>query len=182
MTAMFSALIPTGTIPARSLTIHKADACTVSFDGYGSASISGPRQAELAVMISALPMVLRSLAKVCGMLRDRDGTASPYVAELEATLMEAGINPDMPTEEEQPMSTVTPALPVERFAMLLSSIADTLDGLLADRKALHSTPMPVRDALADISTTIRRTLRENPLEQTGPVHTASADDCADHAA
>jgi hypothetical protein len=161
MTAMFSALVPTGTIPARSLTIHKADACTVSFDGYGSAAISGPRQAELAVMISALPMVLRSLAKVCGMLRDRDGAASPYVAELEATLMEAGINPDAPTEEEQPMSTITPALPVERFAVLLANIADTLDGLLADKKGLHSTPNAIRDALADISTTIRRTLREN---------------------
>lgn len=165
MTAMFSALAPTGTIPARSLTIHKADACTVSFDGYGSASISGPRQADLAVMISALPMVLRSLAKVCGMLRDRDGTASPYVAELEATLMEAGINPDAPTEEEQPMSSVTPSLPVERFASLLSGIADKLDGILSDKKGLHSTPTAVRDALGDISLTIRRTLRENPIGQ-----------------
>lgn len=161
MTTMFRTIAPAGTIPARSLTIHKADTLAVSFDGYGTATIDGPKRAELACMVSALPMVLRAVVRVAGILRDRDGKASPLVDELEAALAEAGINPDAPTEEAQPMTPITPSTTAERYAFLLVTIADKLDAILADKKGLHSTPMPIRDTMAEISDSIRRTVKEN---------------------
>ncbi|MFP5512558.1 MAG: hypothetical protein ACLGJC_05715 [Alphaproteobacteria bacterium] len=161
MTAMFSTVASAGTLPPRPVTIHKEGACTVAFEDFGSVSVTGPRRAELAGMISALPVVLRALASITTVLRERDGAASPHVAALEEALTEAGINPFATLEEAQPMTPVTPSSPMERYAALLGTIADRLDALLADKKGMYSTPTPVRDALADISTTIRRTLREN---------------------
>ncbi|WP_448206502.1 hypothetical protein [Azospirillum sp. sgz302134] len=162
MTAMFATTTPPGAIPPRPITIHKGDHAVVSFDGFGSVTTTGPRRAELAGMIAAMPLVLRQLAAITKILRERDGAANPHVIDLENALAEAGINPDAPfAEEVQPMSTVAPASTAERYALLLGNVADRLDAILSDRKALHSTPTPIRDALGDIVSLIRGALREN---------------------
>ncbi|CAO3372926.1 hypothetical protein [Azospirillum argentinense] len=161
MTAMFNAT-KTSAIPPRPVTIHKADHAAVAFDGFGTVSVTGPRRAELAGMVAAMPLVLRQLAKIAQVLRDRDGAANPHVMDLENVLAEAGICAAAPLSEEvPPMSTVISSTPAERFALLLGDVADKLDAILADRKALHSTPTPIRDALGDISSLIRAALKEN---------------------
>lgn len=173
MTAMFNST-QTGAIPPRPITIHKADHAAVAFDGFGAVSVTGPRRAELAGMVAAMPLVLRQLAKIAQVLRDRDGATNPHVVDLENALAEAGIcAATTHAEEVAPMSLVTPTSQLERFALLLGDVADKLDAILADRKALHSTPTPIRDALGDISSLIRAALKENRQDGHGEAATAS---------
>ncbi|CAO3445831.1 hypothetical protein [Azospirillum argentinense] len=153
-------------IPPRPVTIHKADHAAVTFEGFGTVTVTGPRRSELTGMVAVMPQVLRQLAVIAKVLRDRDGSANRHVMDLENVLAEAGISTAAPLDDEvPPMSPVTPASQEERFALLLGDVADKLDAILADRKALHSTPTPIRDALGDISSLIRAALKENRQDE-----------------
>lgn len=162
MTAMHKPAALAGAIPPRPVTIHKGDHAAVTFDGYGTVTATGPRRAELAGMVAALPLILRQLAAVTQMLRQRDGNESPHVISLEDALAEAGITADapIPSDEVPPMSMTEPASPAERFALLLATIAESLDGILADPKT-RTLYGPTKEALRNTSHTIRRVLRQN---------------------
>ncbi|WP_431855297.1 hypothetical protein [Azospirillum sp.] len=147
-------------IPPRPVVVHRDECVNVAFHDFGTVSVTGPRRAELANMVAALPKVLRQLGSVLAMLEERDGATAPHVIGLAEALEDAGINPHG-TLEVEPMTHVTPADPAERFALMLRATADTLDDLLSDPKRLHTTPNPIRETLRDLSASIRAVLREN---------------------
>ena len=147
-----------GTIPPRPITIHKGDRCSITFDGFGLVEITGPRRADLAGMVSALPMVLKALASVTTALRT--GSAMPDLYELEAVLAEAGIVPgSIATRTVEDAVTDTASVQDGRFAGLLAAVAIKLDALLKDR-ANFRTPRAMKDGLADAVRSIRETLEE----------------------
>jgi len=149
---------PPGSIPPRPVTIHKSERCSVAFEGYGVAEISGPRRGELAGMVSALPLVLKALGSVTAALRS--GGPLPDLDELEAALAEAGVSPGGPAA-----GSVGAAAPSarpdwsDRLAGLLADLAVRLDALSKDR-ANFRAPRVLKDALVEMARTARETLAD----------------------
>jgi hypothetical protein len=147
-----------GAFPPRPITIHQGDRCSITFDGFGLVEVTGPRRADLAGMVSALPMVLKALASVTTALRT--GSAMPDLYELESVLAEAGIVPGrIAASTLEDAVTDTASSQNDRFAGLLAAVALKLDALLKDR-ANFRTPRAMKDGLAEAIRSIRETLAE----------------------
>nr|WP_222532531.1 hypothetical protein [Azospirillum sp. 412522] len=169
--------LPPGSIPPRPITIHKSDRCSIAFDGYGTAEISGPRRSELAGMVSALPLVLKALVSVAATLRS--GTAAPDLSELETALAEAGIA-SCPLPGNGDRASLPASAPgTARLADLLTAVAVKFSGLLQDRTNFRA-PRALKDALLETVDSIRQTLIETgyadplPTSVAPTVETASA--------